>query len=212
MRNRILAAGLAAAALAGCSALDVDRAQMFLPGTASGITTSSVALDDLTMARLSDSDVPLILASRDGTVTGTYTQDARSGAAEVWVSPDGGQMSLQNGVLVAADLPGDALIRVEPAGPVTSLAGASYVRAYHHADGDGARVTTYDCTMSAPRSETLSILDARVRAATLTESCTGPSGATIENAFAVAPDGTVVRSRQWVSADLGYIELDRLIR
>lgn len=212
MRKRILVAGAAVAALAGCSASDVHRAQMFLPGAASGIATSSVALDDLTMARLADSDVPLILASRDGKVTGTFTQDAGDGTAEVWVSPEGTQMSMQNGILVAADLSGDALIRVEPASPVTALAGASYVRAYHHTDGDGARVTSYDCTMSAPRSETLSILDVRVPAATLTESCTGPSGATIENAYAVAADGTVVRSRQWVSADLGYVELDRLIR
>ncbi len=212
MRKSLLATSLAAMALAGCSASDVDRAQMFLPGAASGIATSSVALDDLTMARLADSDVPLILASRDGKVTGTFTQDAGDVGAEVWVSPEGTQMSMENGVLVAADLSGEALIRVEPSAPVTALAGASYVRAYHHTDGDGARVTSYECTMSAPRSETLSILDVRVPAATLTENCTGPSGATIENAYAVAPDGTVVRSRQWVSADLGYIDLDRLIR
>lgn len=207
-------AALALLAVAGCSGSDVGRAQFFAATPTPGMSDPDpVPLDDLTVAKLRESEVPLILATNDGgEVLATFTQEVKEGEVEVWSSPDGVRMTFRNGVLVGSEQVGQDLLTVEPARPVRELAGERYTRAYHHNDGARVTVTAYDCTMVERGPEEVDILDVRLATLRLDESCEGPGGAAVENAFWLASDGTVVQSRQWLNDEIGSIDLKRLIQ
>jgi hypothetical protein len=88
----------------------------------------------------------------------------------------------------------------------------AYQRTYRYTDDTrGILSVTYDCKMSRGDARTVEI-DGRVHPIIrMIEHCTGPTGV-VRNDFFVGGNGVVLRSRQYLNPDVGYITIDRLTR
>ncbi|MBV0910936.1 YjbF family lipoprotein [Anianabacter salinae] len=208
--------GLAALAfVAACAGAEVNRAKYFGPET-SGVLTpaSSIALspDQLRRMAASGDGQPLMLARIGGTDIVPLTARSRA-ASTVWSAPDGKRFYTENGMIVATAALGTDLVGTRaPTTPPQDRVGQSYVRSYEHNTPSQIIVTSYDCAMQRGGDEDLTILDVSYATTRLVESCEGPEGATFQNAYWVDQAGSLRQSRQWVSREMGTVEMLRLIQ
>lgn len=209
--------GLAAAivlGLSGCTSQEVGRAGFFATDPAPGAADSApIPLEALTTAKLDPGAAPLMLATMgDGAPVTSLSRQIAEDGVSVWSSPEGMRLTLRDGLIAGTENLDTDLVAVDPPARIEALSGTRYLRAYHHDSGPTVTVTTFDCAMRDGGAEEIEILDRRLRARKMEESCEGPGGEQIANAYWLGDDGTIWRSRQWVSAELGTIEMQRLIR
>lgn len=151
---------------------------------------------DVIMARVAARGltVPMTLAGRNGDVS-TFT------AAGIVT------LSMRSGVILATRGFGDDLMSAEvPAGAQLTRTGQSYQRVYHLFDGQNQILTlAAQCSTGVAGAERIRsggrILATRI----IAETCQSEARP-IENRFWLAPSGRIVRARQWVSPDIGYVE------
>lgn len=166
--------------------------------------------------RLLESKVPamqvgLIEAKRSGTVL----LEQRRGAHEIWLTPDGATITMEQGMLHGTRGFGQGLLASELSEPLalvrTGRAGASD-RFHTYLDGDDRTITrTYRCIVRVrgPRDIQLSSGVARTRL--LEEDCRSLNQE-FENLYWIElPTGTIVQSRQWAGPFLGAIST-RIVR
>lgn len=167
---------------------------------------------------------PLVRASIPGAGSAGLLRVAVRNGVGFWGSADGRTLVLlDGGVLRATSGMGDDLDMAETAVLREALAAgapASYDRTFRHLDAEGGeRRRVASCRLVPGAAETIEILGRTHATRRATEVCglraaeTGLAGIEIRNRFWLdREDGLVWASEQWISARIGTIRLERVIR
>ena len=124
---------------------------------------------------------------------------------------DGATFSQRNGVLIQTrGLGADLMSAQAPSPSQLQQAGNSYQRMYYFLgeDDQGTR-RTYDCTTAIVGGESVEVLGRSYATTHVTETCTRPNGKLTNDYW--FQGSSIRKSRQWVSAGVGYVEFERVI-
>lgn len=159
---------------------------------------------------------PLILAilPANGTFS-SLNRIGENGPVTTWVTPDGATVSFRDGVVVATRGLGADLMTSDMKGTLAALAGRTdgYYQRFQGMLGGQSEIVyrSFQCRVTARAPETVVIVG-RAHATTRTEeSCVSPEVA-VTNVYWRGTDGTMWKSRQWIGAEIGYLETERLVR
>lgn len=146
----------------------------------------------------------------------TLAPVAESGDVTVWQTLDGITLSLQGGVLIATRGLGDDLMSADVAGDVAMLRGTGGGGYYPHIrtylDGEDQTVfRSYQCRRTGQARTTLQIDGAARAARRIAARCTSPRHE-FTNVYWLDATGTVLKSRQWISPAMQYMETERVLR
>jgi hypothetical protein len=140
----------------------------------------------------------------------SMTLGGQNGPYDSWVTSDGAGIVLHTGLLtgtkgLGADLTSvdlGGLDRIVPSGAGTAT------RIHYYLDGEGRSFSiTYNCTLSAPGTETITIVGKSYATRVIAESCRSDRDS-FENRYWIGQsDGNIWKSRQWVSQGVGHVLL-----
>ncbi|AHM04645.1 hypothetical protein roselon_02309 [Roseibacterium elongatum DSM 19469] len=217
----VLVLGLAACGDAGNTpALSVARnlTSAILPGGEAETTTASEARAMLTRDRIERINRPLLLVEWP-TVDGAelFSLVGENGGVETWRSPEDRGLALtSDGVLRSTRGYGADLMASEATALVATWSGqraGSYNRIMVHLDGElreqSRSQSLHVCSVRATGRETIDIYDIHYTVTRLVETCETPAGS-YDNQYWVEANGTVRRSEQWVSPEVGHLLIERL--
>lgn len=145
---------------------------------------------------------------------GTLAVTGANQGVVTFQTADGISLSLDDGLLVSTRGLGQDLMSAQAEDArlavLSRVQGASYPRIHAYLDGiNRIRYTTYSCETST-RQQVVEMLSGENRGSTrVEEECSTPER-TFTNTYWVTDIGAVIKSRQWISDDLGYVELERL--
>jgi hypothetical protein len=131
-----------------------------------------------------------------------------------WSTVEKQTLTLRQGVMTATRGLGDDLMSSDVSATIRAIAsggGDDIVRVLRHLDGDDQTIETrFTCRLTTAGRETITLSSGENLATTrLVERCVA-GNQTVENIYWKDTGGTVRRSRQWISASLGYILIDVL--
>ena len=140
-----------------------------------------------------------------------FTQSERNGESVSWLSPSLELMVLERGVLSQTRGTGGDLRSADLAEVQAALTGATSqaVRIHRYLDGEDHIVADSFVCDYARRPETVSAYFRQFPATRIDETCTG-TDYIFENQYWSDGQGRIVRSVQWISEPVGYIEIERL--
>ncbi|SIT81524.1 Group 4 capsule polysaccharide lipoprotein gfcB, YjbF [Yoonia rosea] len=130
----------------------------------------------------------------------------------IWVSDEGISLTLQDGVVVATrglgnDLMGADLNQTYQR--VVSGSGST-VRIYDYLNGeDQITRREYACKTTTLRNETIEIFQRKHETRLISETCMGDAGG-FGNLYWIDAGGMIWQSRQWISARVGMVDIQRL--
>jgi hypothetical protein len=139
------------------------------------------------------------------------TKVAQNGGAITWISPGKVTMSFEDGILVGTRGLNDDLLGVDPIGVRAALAaGGGTARRLQSflTSEDQIATREVNCTITRIGSEELQIIGGARATVKFEENCKGPA-LEFKNSYWLA-GGKIVRSRQAVSAGVGFIQADQL--
>lgn len=139
------------------------------------------------------------------------TKVAQNGGAITWISPGEVTMSFEDGILVGTRGLNDDLMGVDPIGVRAALAaGGGTARRLQSFLTSEDQIATREvtCTITRIGSEDLEIIGGTRTTVKFEENCKGPA-LEFKNSYWLA-GGKIVRSRQAVSAGVGFIQADQL--
>ena len=141
---------------------------------------------------------------------------ARNDSVTVWQTLDGITLSLRDGVLVATRGLGDDLMSADVSGDLAMLRGTGGNGYYPHIrsylDGEDQTVFRgYQCRRTGRARTTLRIDGAAYAAQRIEVQCTSPRHA-FTNVYWLGEAGSVLKSRQWISPAVEYMETERVMR
>lgn len=139
---------------------------------------------------------------------GILGKSGRNGDVESWASPDGVGLSLDRGVLVRTAGMGHGLLVANAAPTKAALAGQGprdYEKLYKHLTGDNQiRETVFNCRMTGPVAENITRVGRLVTARHWQETCSSASVSMV-NDYWTAGGSDVIKARQWISAEAGFV-------
>jgi len=140
---------------------------------------------------------------------GTLLLERRDGQFEYWLSPDGAQIILQDGMLHGTRGFGEGLLASEVTEPLARVHGLDpgwSDRFHTYLDGTDRTVTrTYRCQITSDGPREIEIAGAPVQTRLMRESCRSLDQE-FENLYWVGPDSRdIVLSRQWSGPYVGAI-------
>lgn len=150
------------------------------------------------MARRPGSVIVASLPKRD--VAAALFQASVNGDVTTYFTPDGISLALRDGILVGTRGLGFDLMTANVDGPLSAIAGGSQtnvVRIHHYLNGENA-VTLRRFICNYTRT-----------AAMISETCRSPD-VTISNSYTMTSDGRIGASRQWISPEVGYVQVDQI--
>ena len=173
----------------------------------------------LSRAQIDGFDQPLILAELPQLGTSaTLVPVARNGDVRTWSTADGVGLSYRDGLPVATRGLGVDLMNADVTGSIAAIAGRTppgmvdgyYPRFHSHLDGAGQiRYLSFQCRVTARRTETITLIGQRHVVQRIDETCHLPE-TRVENSYWRGDDGTLWRTKQWLSEDAGYLITERL--
>ncbi|SFR02022.1 YjbF family lipoprotein [Poseidonocella sedimentorum] len=210
--TRLFTAALALVLLAGCSSDPNYRSPM--------VTVVQQLRTQLTLMReaqqlpppeavLAATEAPVILVTSESTgLAGYLVEIETNGPVHTFGTSDRRSMSFNGGLLVATRGLGDDLMSTDVTAALAALRGATGAvtagpeftarrEVLLLGGAGGSERFVFDCTY------------ARVEDGVVTERCAGPE-ARFTNSFSVGPDGHLLRSRQWISPNLGSVDIQHL--
>lgn len=133
-----------------------------------------------------------------------------------WLSGDGIGISQRAGVLSATRGLGRDLMSADIEEPLAQIQGRApagrAVRVHRYFDTENQTFArSFVCSYSPPRPEVIEIVEQRFRTRRVDESCRTSDGS-FENSYWLGRDGTMWKSRQWVSPEVGYALFERLVK
>ena len=137
---------------------------------------------------------------------------SRTGGVTEWQTLDGITLAFRDGVLTGTRGLGDDLMSADVSGDVAMLRGTGsgyhpHIRSY--LDGENQTVfRSYQCRPTA-RDRNMTGQEAALRRVTMR--CVSPRDS-FTNVYWLDSGGTVIRSRQWVGPQIGYMETQRVSR
>jgi len=187
--------------VAGC-----DTLSSMAPGI--GATTKRISLDQAQVPRLRAS-----LLKRGTSAMMHVT--GRNGDVVTWETPERVSVSLAGGVLVATRGLGHDLMSAEVREARAALAGSmpagsDYPRFYGYMDGEHRTwFRSFLCHVVVAERDVVETTSDGRKVTRVTERCTDPD-LEFTNVYWRAPDGELVRSRQWIGPELGHIRLEHV--
>lgn len=167
----------------------------------------------LTPERVAPLQAPMIFAVLPETgVAAALVPAGQNGAVLSWQTRDEVQLSFADGVLVASRGLGHDLMSAEVDGTIAALRGGPdrYARRLGHLDGHWDVVPTrQSCEMTRQGDQVHRSTSGPLAVRVFAETCDGATP--IENRYHKGADGRLWWSRQWVSPEVGYVEIE-LIR
>ncbi|MEL6570451.1 MAG: YjbF family lipoprotein [Pseudomonadota bacterium] len=162
------------------------------------------------VANAGPGDVLLVkILARDAVAP--MTKVAENGGAITWISPGKVTMSFEDGILVATRGLEDDLMGVDPIGVRAALnaGGGTAARRQSFLTSEDQIVTRdLTCEVTSLGPEELQTIGGTRRTTKLEEDCKGPA-LVFKNTYWMA-GGEIIRSRQAVSAGVGFIQADQL--
>lgn len=186
-------------------------AQGFVSGGGDATPTASVA-DTINRDFIEAQASNLLLVSiinRDAVAV--VFQAGQNRGTTTWLSPDGISISLTEGFITATRGLGGDIMATDSAGSRSGFAGVGpYSKVYEYLDGRDQIVTDrFSCEMQVERRETITIYDRSYNTTVFEEFCESAEFL-IRNVYWRDQNGTIWQSRQWISADVGYLGYQRL--
>lgn len=139
------------------------------------------------------------------------TKAAQNGNAITWISPGKVTMAFEDGILVGTRGLGDDLMGVDPIGVRAALnagGGTATRRQSFLTSEDQIATRDLACTITKVGGETLQTIAGPQPTTKFEEDCKGPA-LEFKNSYWLS-GGTIIRSRQAVSAGIGFIQADQL--
>lgn len=220
MRTAVL---LAAGLLAGCAeedrrpvtldAIAVARARLTPPDP-----DAPTLRDTLTRDRIEASEKPLFFVElpKRGAQS-ALVPVLGSPRGVTWGTPDGITVTLDDGLVIATRGLGGDLMAVDTGALRQALASGGQVQRMHdYLNGnDQIERSVYECRVSVGGSERIAIFGRSYDVRRVTEACTGGDpdrvgGGAFTNLYWVDAQGTIWKSRQWISQFVGYMETETL--
>ncbi|MEQ3748527.1 MAG: YjbF family lipoprotein [Celeribacter sp.] len=170
----------------------------------------------LTRAQIDAFEQPLILVELPQLgSSATLIPVARNGDVQTWSTADGVGLSYERGLPVATRGLGVDLMGADVTGSLAALNSGGGTTAYYprfHSHLDGAqqiRYLSFQCQITGRRAETITLIGQRHAVQRIDETCHLPD-ARVENSYWRGIDGTLWRTKQWLSEDAGYLITERL--
>lgn len=181
--------------------------------TATGIgadATPAVPTLSPAVANAAPGDVLLVKIIARNAVA-PLTKVAENGGAITWISPGEVTMSFEDGILVGTRGLNDDLMGVDPVGVRAALAaggGTAYRLQSFLTSEDQIVTRELTCEVTRVGTEDIQIIGGTRTTQKFEEDCKGPA-LEFKNTYFIA-DGQIIRSRQAVSAGVGFIQVDQL--
>lgn len=142
----------------------------------------------------------------------TLAPVARNGDVTVWQTRDGITLSFRDGLLIGTRGLGDDLMSADVEGTQAMLRAPAtdlyhlHVRTYLGGE-DQTLYRRYHCRETGRADSDLSVAGETRRTRRIEVSCTAPEGE-LTNIYWVDRSGGIVKSRQWVSPAVGYMDVE----
>ena len=146
---------------------------------------------------------------------GYAVPSARIGSVTTWRTADNATFSFDRGVIVSTRGLGDDLMGADIDQSIAASTGgaggwAPRINGYMNGEYQ-SYFMTFQCRRSGSQSDSVVLGDRSVSATRFTETCVNDERE-IENTYWRNGNGVMVKSRQWVSPSVGYMETERVIR
>jgi hypothetical protein len=156
----------------------------------------------------------LFVVLRNGAAAAPMVPFGDNRGFRTWSTAEKQTLTLRQGVLVATRGLGDDLMSADVSATARALAsgsGEGVVRITRHLDGeDGVRVRSFACSVTTAGREPITLVSGEaLNAIRVTEACSDGT-VSFRNTYWKTSNGTVRRSRQWVSPDVGYATIEVL--
>lgn len=216
MRTAMVLA-LAAVGLAGCSSNKISEGQdrLFLHTLRQALQgKGKKPKPNLTRAQITATKLPLyeaVVPKRDAKAY--MLKIGTNGDVVTWSSTDGIMVSLRKGVLIQTrgfgrDLMSSAQVPLAMIARGTGTAQATY---YYLDGNDQQQALPLRCQLSRGAASNVTIAEITYRLREVRVACTGADTG-FTNRFWLDAKGHVRKSHQWISQDVGYIDLADLQR
>lgn len=191
-----------------------------LCGLALGGCTQQATPDlrsQITPRLLASTTQPLLLVEAEMIQTAaTLVQVSNRDGTVDWRTGDNVSLTFRQGVVIGTRGLGDDLMTADVDGTVLMLAGRQAVEDYNRFASrlDGEYQTQFESFLCRNTGREPVAFDSfgRTRQTTrITELCRNPDRS-FENTYWVGSDGTMWKSRQWISPNVGYLTTERLVR
>jgi len=198
-------------ALVACSSSEERvRSKDILGPVLQGLKKKTPPPSGLTRAEIADVTDPILLVSLEKTGgQGLLGFSAANGNFITWRTLDDAALTLNNNILTSTRKLGEDLMTSSP--PTGVANHPQYLREYSYLGGDEviwkARAV---CSMRSIAAENIVVLDTAYDTTLYEEVCTSTKLGDIRNTFWVDGRGIAVKSRQFVSQDIGYIGIERI--
>ncbi len=168
---------------------------------------------EISRAAIDQGGNPLLRVHRDRTAAVALLGILSEGAGVVsWASVDGLTLHLRDGVMLASRGFGTDLMSASVPSVAQLASGQGHERQHFYLFGGEQEVgRTYECTMSDGGRETIVIAELRYAVSHRIEACSG-EGPAFQNHFWFDGRGKIRQSTQWISPDVGKLELQDLVR
>ena len=146
---------------------------------------------------------------------GYAVPSARVGSITTWRTADNATFSFDRGVVVSTRGLGDDLMGADIDQSIAASTGgaggwAPRINGYMNGEYQ-SYFMTFQCRRSGSQSDSVVLGDRSASATRFTETCVNDERE-IENTYWRNGNGVMVKSRQWVSPSVGYMETERVIR
>ncbi|MFT6452307.1 MAG: hypothetical protein ACJA06_001804 [Halocynthiibacter sp.] len=171
----------------------------------------------ITPAQLAQVKEPLLLAELPNIgVAATLVARGRNGDVATWETADRVSIAFRQGVLSGTRGLGDDLMQADVSGTLAMLASGKpnvfYPRIHSYLDGEyQTAFRSFQCSKISQSAQTIELASERMSVKRIEEACFSP-GLEITNTYWRGADGTMWKSRQWVSARVGYLSAERLVK
>ena len=175
------------------------------------------ARSGLSPAVLAATTQPLLLVEAENIgASALLNQHARRDGTIDWRTGDNVSITLNRGVVIATRGFGDDLMSADVDQTLAMLqnrpTAQDYPRFLSRLDGEyQTEFESFLCRRTGQDGETLNSYGRLRQTVKITELCRNPGGS-FENTYWVGSDGTMWKSRQWVSPDIQYVETELLVR
>lgn len=216
-RFGVLAFLAAATCLASCGNAPTGREFRSALAAAGEVVTPDKTPPPEVLGRASYQAVPgplIFVVLRDGTAAAPMVPFGDNRGFRTWSTAEKQMLTLRGGIMSSTRGLGDDLMQAS-VDPVTRAvaagSGDGVARTTWHLDGDNTLIARrFDCTLRSEGREAITLVSGEGLTATRVSEACSAKDASFRNTYWKDESGTVRRSRQWVSPDVGYATIEVL--
>ena len=133
--------------------------------------------------------------------------------AIIWSSVDGTTLAIRDGVVISTRGMGtDLMSSASPTAAQLATADRLNRQNYYLFGGETEQLVSFDCQLRDQGPERITVVELAYDTSHRVETCTGSGGLSFENHYWFDNRAIIRQSRQWISPDVGFLELQDLNR